>query len=318
LVIGDINDAAGEALVAELRSQGGEVASAHTFQHCDVTRWEDQVALFKTAVRASPSGGIDAVVANAGVVETGHAASGKGFENPVAMDADAPPPPDLRCVGVNLTGVLYTTHLALYWLPENARPRGGVASSRKKRDRHLLLVGSVAGLLPLVGQSEYTVAKHAVTGLFRSLRGSSFRQGVRVNMLCPYFADTPLIPADAMLILAGANIAKVEDVVDAGTRLMADESIVGRGLVIGPKMRIAEDGEDGEWRLVDDKGNTLPADADIQPKAVWECYAEDAAKLEIFTSRYIGLLNLSNTLKGWSDTFKDLIYIFFYRPKKRS
>lgn len=37
------------------------------FSKCDVTSWEDQVELFKFAKAKSPSGGIDVVIANAGV-----------------------------------------------------------------------------------------------------------------------------------------------------------------------------------------------------------------------------------------------------------
>lgn len=37
------------------------------FSKCDVTVWEDQVALFETAKAKSPSGGIDIVIANAGI-----------------------------------------------------------------------------------------------------------------------------------------------------------------------------------------------------------------------------------------------------------
>lgn len=35
---------------------------------CDVTKWEDQLEMFREAVNFSPSGNIDIVVANAGLV----------------------------------------------------------------------------------------------------------------------------------------------------------------------------------------------------------------------------------------------------------
>jgi NAD(P)-dependent dehydrogenase (short-subunit alcohol dehydrogenase family) len=37
------------------------------FVHCDVTHWDDQVNLFRTAASMTPSGTIDHVVANAGI-----------------------------------------------------------------------------------------------------------------------------------------------------------------------------------------------------------------------------------------------------------
>lgn len=34
---------------------------------CDVVKWEDQARLFKVAKEKSPNGGIDVVIANAGI-----------------------------------------------------------------------------------------------------------------------------------------------------------------------------------------------------------------------------------------------------------
>ncbi|KAJ4406073.1 hypothetical protein N0V85_004577, partial [Neurospora sp. IMI 360204] len=234
IIIGDVNDSAGEELIAELRSLPGS-SKHHHYQHCDVTKWEDQVSLFRMAARASPTRGIDAVVAAAGISEQGEVASGAPgvFDNPAGLDSnDTPPPPPLNVLNVNLTGVMYTTHLALFWLPRN----GGVSrldlpddttaeDSRPIRDRHLLLVSSIAGLSPLPGQTEYTASKHGVLGLFRSLRATSWIKGIRCNVLCPYFVDTPIIPWRGLALLAGGSKAEIEDVVDAATRLMADEGV---------------------------------------------------------------------------------------------
>ena len=54
--------------------------------------------------------------------------------------------------------------------------------------------------------------------------------GIRVNMLCPYFIDTPIVPATVRVLLAGGAMGKPEDVVEAATRLTADTRIVGRSL----------------------------------------------------------------------------------------
>ena len=318
IIIGDINDAAGEELAAELRTLPGS-SGHHHFQHCDVTKWEDQLALFQAAVRSSPTGGIDAVVANAGVIEKETAASGGGFENPSGLDMDEnprPAPPPLQCVAVNLTGVMYTAHLALYWLPKNQEPKQTASSQDspstqppQPRDRHLLLIGSVAGLMPITGQPEYTVSKHGVTGLFRSLRGTVFQHGIRVNMICPYFVETPLIPTPGMLMLAGAALGSVGDVVDAATRLVADEAIRGRALVVGPKMRVVDE-EDGGWKVVEREGG-----ARTQP--VWECYAHDYEQVEEFVLRYIRLLNAVSAIRGWVGTLKDVVNALFFRRKAR-
>jgi NAD(P)-dependent dehydrogenase (short-subunit alcohol dehydrogenase family) len=119
VIIGDINDKRGEAIVEEVRRETGN--KNHHYLHCNVTDWQSQVDFFHKAIKLSVHGGIDAVVANAGITE-GY----PKFEEPSGLDADAPPKPNLKCFDVNLVGVLYTAHLALFYLPRN--PRSGVPS----------------------------------------------------------------------------------------------------------------------------------------------------------------------------------------------
>ena len=129
--------------------------------------WQSQVELFKSAVKVSPHGGIDCVVANAGIIEKKHI-----YGNPMGLDEANPLPPPLDVVDVNLKGVLYTTQLALFWLAKNpgSMPASPDAkSSEAQRDRHLLLVSSMAGFSPVPTDVLYTVSKHGVVGLFRSL-----------------------------------------------------------------------------------------------------------------------------------------------------
>jgi NAD(P)-dependent dehydrogenase (short-subunit alcohol dehydrogenase family) len=126
IVIGDINDARGEALVEEMRKSTEN--QHHHYVHCDVTNWQSQVDLFHTAIKLSPSGGIDSVVANAGIAE------GKIlFDQPKGLDADEPPKPNWKCFEVNMVGVMYTAHLAIFYLPQESTvcegERDGVADS---------------------------------------------------------------------------------------------------------------------------------------------------------------------------------------------
>lgn len=84
-------------------------------------------------------------------------------------------------------------------------------------------------------------------------------------MIAPWYIDTPLVNAAGRILLAGAGKGKLEDVVDAGTRLMSDTTIVGRALVVGPRAK------------VDDFGDLLPPSNTPSDKeqAVWECYPHD-------------------------------------------
>ncbi|TPX16491.1 uncharacterized protein E0L32_003785 [Thyridium curvatum] len=307
IIIGDMSDAAGESLVAELRSSTG--SQNHCYQHCDVTDWQSQVALFKLAVKQSPSGHIDAVVPNAGISGDTNSSPGN-FEDPQGLDGDDPAPPRLKILDVNLTGVMYTVHLAMFWLAKNNTEKAQGKNENQPegtRDRHILLIGSVASLTPLVGAAQYTASKHAVTGLFRSLRGTAFHRGIRINLLCPHFVKTGLLSDGVMLILAGGGLGEVSDVVEAGTQFMADKTAYGRSVVIGPKLKV-EDGDDGEMRLVE-----IPSAEGEEGKGIWDCFAHDYQSTEAFFYRYTRLLIAFAKMRGWAGWAKDVFNVVFRR-----
>jgi len=300
VIVGDINAQKGDQIVRRVIQETGN-KSIH-FVHCDVTDWQSQVNLFKEAVRLSPHGGIDACIANAGI------AGIEPLHLPQNLGVAEPKKPNFKVIDVNLYGVLYTTQLALHWLQKNpgSKPCSPDANpSKNKRDRHLLLVGSMASLAPIVSQPLYGTAKHGVLGLFRSLRASSFVDGVRVTAIFPYFIETPIMPAPGRLILAGGGMGKVEDVVDAATRLVADSRIVGRGLVVGPKVNVKQQ-ESGEWVV-------LPKDApEGEVRAVWEAYADDFEDSEQFTRQMMKVLNGVARVKGWAGWVSDVIAAIRY------
>ena len=136
--------------------------------------------------------------------------------------------------------------------------------------------------------------------------------------MCPYFVDTPIVPWRGMGLLAGGPKAEIEDVVDAATRLMADEGVVGRGLVIGGKQRVVG------GRLVtlgDAEGEILEREEEeggrgvirSPPGAVWEVHAHDYEMVEVFVYRFVKILNMVRTVRGWVGTLKDLWRIYLTR-----
>lgn len=128
-------------------------------------------------------------------------------------------------------------------------------------------------------------------------------KGIRVNMLCPYFIDTPLIPLVAKVILAGGATGKPEDVVDAGTRLMADTRIVGRALAVGPKIKTSVD---DPWKLVPH------TDATGKDVAIWETYADDFEDVDLFVKKFVTLLNQVEATRGWMGWASDILAAFVY------
>ncbi|KAL8685726.1 MAG: hypothetical protein Q9218_007581 [Villophora microphyllina] len=302
VVAADINVAKGDQLVRDVKRDTGN--SRVYFIHCDVIDWQSQINLFREAVKLSPHGGIDTVVANAGIAEVK-----RTFEDPQDIDVTSPPPPDLSILDVNLTGVAYTTHLALWYLQRNpgswpANPK--CVPSETHRDRHLILMASIAGLMAMPGGALYNASKHAVVGLYRSLRSSSFVHGVRINLICPYFINTSLVTVTARAVLAGGSIGKVEDVVEAATRFAADPRVVGRAVTVGPKLKVKQD-TDGQWSLVEGE------DKDAEQRAIWEVYLHDWEDADIFQRRIIGILNRVVEIRGWTGWAHDLLAAMIYR-----
>jgi NAD(P)-dependent dehydrogenase (short-subunit alcohol dehydrogenase family) len=345
IIVGDVNDAAGTALIAELDKLPSSTKS-HRSVHCDVLNWQNQVDLFREAIRASPNGRIDAVVPCAGIND-----KKRQLEAPRGLDGPNPPPPDLSCININVTGVVYTVYLAMFHLRRRAEKAKGSAdeaapvkpnangtdgaeslvsdpaaaedridgSTTEDHDRHILLVGSMASLSGLPGAAQYGASKHALLGLFRSLRGTLWTRGIRINMLCPYFVDTPIMTDTAMLLLAGGTLARIEDVVDAATRLVADEGIRGRALCVGPPIGVdamleVPEEPDAPWYspAVRPSGKKKARGE----RAVWEVYAHDFESVELFGWRYTQLLNHARSIRGFFGTVRDIIDILFFRKKR--
>ena len=110
-------------------------------------------------------GRIDVLVANAG---------GHGF-SPVGETDDAAWEASLRA---NLTTAFV---MARETLPALAESKG-----------QIVIVSSLAGLFAGPSVAGYTVGKHALIGLTRSLARDYGREGVRVNAVCPGWVQTPM------------------------------------------------------------------------------------------------------------------------------
>ncbi|NMH90221.1 SDR family NAD(P)-dependent oxidoreductase [Pseudonocardia bannensis] len=106
-----------------------------------------------------------------------------------------------RIMGVNVDHVVYGLNAAV---PALRRAGGG----------NIIATASLAGLLPLPGDALYTLTKHAVVGYVRSAAPTLAPEGIRVNAICPGFADTPLLK-HAKDQLGDFPLLTPEDVVDA-------------------------------------------------------------------------------------------------------
>ena len=89
-----------------------------------------------------------------------------------------------RAMGANLDGVVFGINAVMPAM----RARGGGS---------IVVTASLAGLAPVPMDPIYAANKHAVVGLVRSLGPALAGDGIRINAICPGFADTAIIGRSA-------------------------------------------------------------------------------------------------------------------------
>jgi NAD(P)-dependent dehydrogenase (short-subunit alcohol dehydrogenase family) len=161
LTLADLDAAAGEALVSQVRAIGGEAR----FHRTDVTREAEVAALVAAAVEAC--GRLDCAFNNAGIE----------IENSRITDCDEAVFD--RIMAVNVKGVW----LCLKHQLKQMEGQGFGA---------IVNTASVAGLVGAPRLAAYSGSKHAVLGLTRSTAAEFAKQTIRVNAVCPGVIRTPM------------------------------------------------------------------------------------------------------------------------------
>ncbi|GAA3386727.1 SDR family oxidoreductase [Cryptosporangium minutisporangium] len=185
-------------LVTDVDVSGGEAVAAEVggvFRRCDVREPADSLAAVEAAV--AEFGGLDLAFLNAGV------ATGFGLEEGFTPEAYR------RVMSINLDGVVYGVHAALPAL----KARGG---------GNIVATASLAGLTAVPFDPIYGANKAAVVGLVRALGPLYAPAGIRVNALCPSFAETAIIKdVRDVLVGSGVPLLEVSDVVAAFDAILA-------------------------------------------------------------------------------------------------
>jgi NAD(P)-dependent dehydrogenase (short-subunit alcohol dehydrogenase family) len=185
-------EAGAQVVVADIDTPGGEEVAARVgghFVRTDVSDLEANRAA--VAFAQGKAGGVDLAFLNAGVT------SGCGIGEDFDLTSYR------RAMAINLDGVVFGAHAVLPAL----RARGGGA---------IVATASLAGLTGVPLDPIYTANKHAVVGLTRALGPALAPEGIRVNAVCPGFAESAMVvPMRAALVDAGFEIIPAETVAAA-------------------------------------------------------------------------------------------------------
>lgn len=213
VVLGDIQQDKGDALVAEL-------GDAAIFALCNVTREDDVANLVDLAV--DHFGALDIMFNNAGIV----GAVGP-IDTAVAAEWSA-------TLDILLNGVFYGMKHAARVM----KPRGSGV---------IISMASTAGVMGGLGPHTYAAGKHAVVGLTKNVAAELCRFGIRVNAIAPASMATEMVasvltgdPADiggAVDKLAAASplldrAGTADDVANAALWLASDEAGYTNGHIL--------------------------------------------------------------------------------------
>ncbi|KAJ8696012.1 hypothetical protein PTI98_005914 [Pleurotus ostreatus] len=242
VVIGDRDVEGGEQTAQAVKAAGGLAVATK----CDVTNWDDQVQLFELAI--ATYGAVDIVVPNAGVTE------GVPFDAVKLVDG-LPTKPKLTTLDVNLTGVVYSIHLALHYLKLNRVEKDSLKA--------LIMIGSMASWSGIPKAPLYTASKHAVLGIMRAMHLFLQADNIRIGTIHPFFADTNIVPVPIKLLLAGIPKAPVPRIAGAILHAASNPSVESNGSAWlltdnGPVFQVPkEQFKEGVYEMIDARANRL-------------------------------------------------------------
>ncbi|HXG76206.1 MAG TPA: SDR family NAD(P)-dependent oxidoreductase [Gaiellaceae bacterium] len=170
----------GGAIVRRLQAEGFHVQELDVLTGFDVTDSEAWGHV----------GSVDLACLNAGVL------TGNGHDVRDLTDGQY-----RRAVGVNVDGVVFGVRRLAQVMPTGSC---------------IVVTASLAGLTPIPDDPVYGLTKHAVVGFVRSVAPQLERRGIRVQAVCPAWADTGLMSGAFKEELRGRGyrLLRPEDVAD--------------------------------------------------------------------------------------------------------
>ena len=237
VTIADLTVDAGQKLATRLSDQGQHVS----FIECNTTDWSSSIKAFKHAINFAPTKTLDIAILFAGTD-----GARKGLVDEVLQGAeptldDDPTAPITKAIDVNLLGEYMSTSLALHYFRLKGTGTENIQGPQPKKC--LVLISSMTGYIDLPYNTDYSVSKYGIRGLFRSIRSQTHRVNARVNNLVPGYVLTPLTkkvhqiedPSEPSKA-TGYKLpwAPIDYVVEACGRCATDDEMDGRALGVFP------------------------------------------------------------------------------------
>ncbi|XP_059829802.1 15-hydroxyprostaglandin dehydrogenase [NAD(+)]-like [Hypanus sabinus] len=204
VVMCDINRELGAVTKAEFDQK--YESSRTTFVCCDVTSQSQLKDLFNKTVEKF--GKLDILCNNAGINNENY------WE---------------KTISVNLVALVQASYLALEHMRSDHGGKGGC----------IVNVASMSSFLPAAHAPVYTASKHGVLGFTRSLAEASKlgNYGIRVNALCPGFANTHILDT----INHKENLGTFFQFKDAVKQLMEVSGVLEPSFVADGFIQLVED-----------------------------------------------------------------------------
>jgi NAD(P)-dependent dehydrogenase (short-subunit alcohol dehydrogenase family) len=99
----------------------------------------------------------------------------------------------------------------------------------------IVVTASLAGLTPIAADPVYGLTKHAVVGFVRSVAPQLEERGIRINAICPAWADTALLPPDQKALFSDSDYPLLSTLEIADAALLAARSEeTGQAWVLQP------------------------------------------------------------------------------------
>lgn len=162
VVVSDIQEELGRAVVAEIIQEGGHAV----FIKADTSKPQDNDELVKQTVQKY--GKLDIAVNNAGI------------GGPIAPTGEYPIEGWQKVIDINLSGVFYGMHFQL-------------AAMEKNGEGSIVNIASILGMAGTRLSPAYVAAKHGVVGLTKTTALEYAPKNIRVNSVGPGYIKTPLV-----------------------------------------------------------------------------------------------------------------------------